>query len=73
MFENQSAFIAGRQVLDAGLLAKKLVEDVKCWTQKSSVFKLDFEKASDRVSLLFRFLLLQLMGNLKSGSKVSEV
>lgn len=28
--KNQSAFMGGRQILDVGLLAIELVEDVKC-------------------------------------------
>lgn len=48
--ENQSAFIPGRQILDAALIANEVVDDVKSLKKKGLVFKLDFEKAYDRVN-----------------------
>ena len=48
--ENQNAFVGGRQILDAALVANEVVEDVRRRKQKGMVFKLDFEKAYDRVN-----------------------
>ncbi|KAF7801834.1 nuclear cap-binding protein subunit 1 [Senna tora] len=48
--ENQSAFVGGRQILDAALVANEVVEDVRRRRKQGLVFKLDFEKAYDRVN-----------------------
>ena len=47
--ENQSAFIPGRQILDAALIANEVVDDIRSQGNLGLVFKLDFEKAYDRV------------------------
>ena len=47
--ENQSAFIPGRQILDAALIANEAVEDIRSQGNLGLVFKLDFEKAYDQV------------------------
>lgn len=44
---NQSAFVKGRQILDASPTANEMVEDIRRRKQKGIVFKLDFEKAYD--------------------------
>lgn len=47
---HQNAFVQVRQILDAVLVANEVVEDVRGRKRKGVVFKLDFEKAYDRVS-----------------------
>lgn len=49
--ENPSNFVARRYILDVGLVANKIVEDIKHMKKnKGLVFDLDFEKAYDRVN-----------------------
>ena len=48
--ENQSAFVTGRQILDYTLVANEVIDDIRERSKHCLVFKLDFEKASDRVS-----------------------
>ena len=50
ILENQSAFVAGRQILDATLIANEVVDDMRKWSKQCLAFKLDFEKAYDGVS-----------------------
>ena len=42
--------IAGRQILDAALVANEVVDDMWKRPKHCLIFKLDFEKAYDRVS-----------------------
>lgn len=51
--EAQGAFVKGRQILDAVLIANELVEDYKKRKKEGVVFKLDFEKAYDHVDWNF--------------------
>ena len=51
--KNQSAFVADRQILDATLIANEVVDDMRKWSKQCLAFKLDFEKAYDRVSWSF--------------------
>ena len=48
--QNQSAFVAGRQLLDAALITNEGVDDMRKRSKQCLAFKLDFEKAYDRVS-----------------------
>jgi hypothetical protein len=47
--EYQSAFVENRQILDASLIANKLIEEWNQRKKKGVVIKLDIEKAFDRV------------------------
>ena len=51
--ENQSASVAGRQILDVALIANEVVDDMRKWSKQCRVFKLDFEKAYDSISWSF--------------------
>ncbi|GJY76439.1 putative RNA-directed DNA polymerase, eukaryota, reverse transcriptase zinc-binding domain protein [Tanacetum coccineum] len=62
----QSAFIAGRQILDGPLILSEIVEWFKKKKKKLLIFKVDFEKAFDSVS--WRYLDFVLF-NLGFGSK----
>ena len=48
--KNQIAFIPGRLILDAALVAKEVVENVKSQRKHGLLFELDFQKAYDHVS-----------------------
>ncbi|XP_022132189.1 uncharacterized protein LOC111005109 [Momordica charantia] len=47
--KEQSAFVAGRQILDASLIANEIIEDWDRKKRKGVVIKLDIEKAFDKV------------------------
>ena len=46
---HQGAFVKGRQILDAVLIANEVVEEVRQKKEEGLVFKIDFEKAYDHV------------------------
>ena len=46
----QGAFVQGRQILDAVLIANEIVDEKRRSGEEGVVFKIDFEKAYDRVS-----------------------
>ena len=46
----QGAFVQGRQILDAVLIANEIVDEKRLSGNEGVVFKIDFEKAYDRVS-----------------------
>ncbi|RVX12400.1 Transposon TX1 uncharacterized 149 kDa protein [Vitis vinifera] len=46
----QGAFVQGRQILDAVLIANEIVDEKKRSGEEGVVFKIDFEKAYDHVS-----------------------
>ncbi|KAJ9680073.1 hypothetical protein PVL29_019377 [Vitis rotundifolia] len=46
----QDAFVQGRQILDAVLIANEIVDERRRSGQEEVVFKIDFEKAYDHVS-----------------------
>lgn len=58
----QSAFVEGRQILDATLVANEVVEEARRKGTRGVVFKLDFEKACDRVSCGFLDKVLEKKG-----------
>ncbi|KAJ9559906.1 hypothetical protein OSB04_005066 [Centaurea solstitialis] len=63
---NQTAFIAGRQILDGCLIANEIVQFAIKKKMKMFLFKVDFEKAFDSVNWHF---LLRTMEQMGFGSK----
>jgi len=49
LFQKQSVFIHGRQILDGILIASEIVEDAKCLKKDLLLFKVDFEMAFDSI------------------------
>ncbi|XP_071727256.1 uncharacterized protein [Rutidosis leptorrhynchoides] len=58
----QSAFIAGRQILDGPLMLSEIVSWYKKKNQKALFFKVDFEKAYDSVNWDYLFCMLTTLG-----------
>ncbi|GJT21244.1 putative RNA-directed DNA polymerase, eukaryota, reverse transcriptase zinc-binding domain protein [Tanacetum coccineum] len=48
--QEQSAFIAGRQILDGPLILSEVIDWYKQCNKKMMIFKVDFEKAFDSVN-----------------------
>lgn len=53
IFENQLAFIKGRQIIDPILMANEAVDFWKCKKTNGFVIKLDNQKAFDKISWRF--------------------
>jgi hypothetical protein len=49
----QTAFIKGRLILDGALSLHEIIHDIKVKKSEAIIFKIDFEKAYDRVNWLF--------------------
>ena len=64
--KSQNAFIEGRQILDAVLIANELVDSSLRRKKCGLVCKLDIEKAYDSISLEF---LYQVLGRMGFGSR----
>ncbi|GKV09906.1 hypothetical protein SLEP1_g21339 [Rubroshorea leprosula] len=60
--EQQSAFIQGRQLMDSVVVANETIDEIKKKKKKSFIFKIDFEKAYDKVSWNFIDYMLMRMG-----------
>jgi hypothetical protein len=60
--QQQSAFIKGRFILESVVSAHEIVHEVHRRKDKGLVFKIDYEKAYDRVNLDFLYEVLQLRG-----------
>ncbi|RVW36866.1 LINE-1 retrotransposable element ORF2 protein [Vitis vinifera] len=58
----QGAFIQGRQILDAVLIANEIVDEKRRSGEEGVVFKIDFEKAYDHVSWDFLDHVLEMKG-----------
>ena len=58
----QGAFVQGRQILDAVLIANEIVNERRRSGEKGVVFKIDFEKAYDHVSWGFLDHVLEMKG-----------
>ncbi|KAJ9678120.1 hypothetical protein PVL29_022881 [Vitis rotundifolia] len=58
----QGAFVQGRQILDAVLIANEIVDEKKRSGEEGVVFKIDFEKAYDHVSWDFLDHVLEMKG-----------
>nr|GFB13085.1 putative RNA-directed DNA polymerase, eukaryota, reverse transcriptase zinc-binding domain protein [Tanacetum cinerariifolium] len=63
---NQTAFLAGRQILDGCLIANEVIRISKNEDHKLLLFKVDFEKAFDSVCWNF---LLAIMTQMRFGDK----
>ncbi|RVX23341.1 Transposon TX1 uncharacterized 149 kDa protein [Vitis vinifera] len=58
----QGAFVQGRQILDAVLIANEIVDEKKRSGEEGVVFKIDFEKAYDHVNWDFLDHVLEMKG-----------
>jgi hypothetical protein len=59
---HQSAFIRGRYILESVVTAHEIIHDVHRKKEQGLVFKIDYEKAYDKVNPDFIFEVLQLRG-----------
>ncbi|KAJ9673635.1 hypothetical protein PVL29_023281 [Vitis rotundifolia] len=60
--EDQNAFVRGRQILDASLIANEVVDYWKKLKEKGLICKLDIEKAYDSINWSFLMKVLSKMG-----------
>ncbi|GKV40773.1 hypothetical protein SLEP1_g48376 [Rubroshorea leprosula] len=60
--ENQSAFIAGRLLVDSVIVANETIDEIKQKKKRCFIFKADFEKAFDKVSWDFLDYMMSRMG-----------
>ncbi|GKU94128.1 hypothetical protein SLEP1_g7656 [Rubroshorea leprosula] len=60
--EQQMAFLRGRQLMDGVVIANEVVEEAKKKKTKAFLFKIDFEKAYDKVCWDFLDYMMQRMG-----------
>ena len=58
----QIAFVEGRQILDASLIANEIIDSMVKEKETDILCKLDIEKAYDQISWNFLFTVLQQMG-----------
>ena len=58
----QNAFVAGRQILDASLIANEVINSITKKKEKGILCKLDIEKAYDTLNWNFLLSSLQKMG-----------
>ena len=58
----QGAFVEGRQILDAVLIANEVIDSVLKNNENGSLCKLDIEKAYDNVDWSFLLTVMQKMG-----------
>ncbi|GKV44765.1 hypothetical protein SLEP1_g51921 [Rubroshorea leprosula] len=60
--KQQMAFISGRQLMDGVVIANEVVDEAKKKKRKSFLFKIDFEKAYDKVCWKFLDYMMQKLG-----------
>ncbi|GKV33852.1 hypothetical protein SLEP1_g42302 [Rubroshorea leprosula] len=60
--EQQMAFIGGRQLIEGAVVANEIIDEAKRKKMKSFLFKVDFEKAYDKVCWEFVDYMLMRMG-----------
>ena len=58
----QNAFVEGRQILDASLIASEVIDSMLKKKEKGVLYKLDIEKAYDKINWNFLTVLLGKMG-----------
>ena len=58
----QNAFVGGRQILDASLIANEVIDSMLKKKEKGISCKLDIEKVYDPIKWNFLFRVLQKMG-----------
>ena len=58
----QNAFVTGRQILDASLIASEVIDSWQKRKEKGLICKLDIEKAYDNINWKFLMKVLQKMG-----------
>ncbi|GKE47442.1 RNA-directed DNA polymerase, eukaryota, reverse transcriptase zinc-binding domain protein, partial [Tanacetum coccineum] len=69
----QSAFIAGRQILDGPLILSEVIDWYRQCNKKMMIFKVDFEKAYDSVNWKYLDYILEQFGfGLKWGGWIQE-
>ena len=59
---DQNAFIMGRQILDASLIANEVIDSWQKMGKKGLICNLDIEKAYDRINWQFLLKVLQKIG-----------
>ena len=64
--DNQTTFIAGRQIMDGFLIANEIVHDLQTNGKIGMIFKVDFHKAFDTV---LGDYLVEVMGYMDFGGK----
>ena len=58
----QNSFVKGRQILDASLIANKVIDSMQKRKERGVLCKLDIEKAYDQINWSFILKVLQNMG-----------
>ena len=58
----QNAFLEGRQILDAVLIANEAIDSMLKRNENGLLCKLDMEKAYDHISWNFPFIVMRKMG-----------
>ena len=53
VYDSQSAFVKGKQILDGILIANEVVDEARRTNKELLMFKVDFEKAYDSVDLKY--------------------
>ncbi|GKV32614.1 hypothetical protein SLEP1_g41208 [Rubroshorea leprosula] len=60
--EQQMAFLSGRQLMDGVVIANEVIDEVKKKRKEAFLFKIDLEKAYDKVSWRFLDFMMQKSG-----------